>query len=78
MPDANQGVDLTKFDRKVCLATKDQYFQCVRDKIKDDKKTDAGCAEARALFNQKCLPSWVKHFEFQQFGTAPEGNPGST
>ncbi|CAD7965236.1 unnamed protein product [Amoebophrya sp. A25] len=50
--------------RKECWASRDAYFQCCSEQKEDRSK----CLPEKKVFDERCLPSWVRHFEILRFG----------
>ena len=62
MPDAAPSKPSQGSTRKQCWASRDLFFQCLRDKNEDVKK----CETEGKAYEKKCPKSWVMHFNLQR------------
>nr|CEL66368.1 TPA: hypothetical protein BN1204_021855 [Neospora caninum Liverpool] len=61
--DGLQQGRVNNVSRTACWAAKDEYFACL-DRHDGDSYSE--CKEYKQRFEERCLPSWQKHFMAQR------------
>ncbi|CAD7932481.1 unnamed protein product [Amoebophrya sp. A120] len=72
VPDNTSQNPTKQRSRQECWDSRDAFFQCCTEQNEDQTK----CQAERSVFEAKCLPSWVRHFEIMRFGPELGGAGG--
>lgn len=53
----------TKEERTKCWDARDKYWECLDKHNISDAVKEGPCVEFRKIYEECCLPQWVKHFD---------------